>query len=123
MKILEMIQSGIITAEEGARLLSALDEDTRATQAKTHVKNVPFRMLKIKVDSADGDKVNIQIPVSFAKLALKSGKGFKIQGNDIGSMMQGMDMDQLLELIDSGAVGEIVNVQSADGDSVRIYIE
>jgi hypothetical protein len=77
-------------------------------------------MFKIKVLSADGDKVNVQIPLEFAKVALKSGKGFmkidQLEGMDL-------DIDMILEMIDSGSLGKIVDIESADGDIVEIIIE
>ena len=75
LRVLEMIQHKTITAAEGAELLKALDK------ADENLRPVPqqnaFKMLKIKVLSADGDKVNVQIPIEFAKVALKSGKGLR----------------------------------------------
>jgi len=118
LRVLEMIQNKTITAAEGADLLKALDK------ADDNLKPVPqknaFKMFKIKVLSADGDKVNVQIPIEFAKVALKSGKGYmKLdQINDLD-----LDIDAILEMIDKGMLGEIVNVESADGDFVKIVIE
>ena len=118
LRVLEMIQNKTITAAEGADLLKALDK------ADENLKPVPkknaFKMFKIKVLSADGDKVNVQIPVEFAKVALKSGKGYmKIdQIEDLD-----LDIEAILEMIDKGMLGELVNVESADGDLVKIVIE
>jgi hypothetical protein len=79
-------------------------------------KKVPFRMLKIFVDSNDGDVIKIQIPIEFAKL-LKTGKfNVNLQDADI-------DIDALIQMINTGVVGELVNVESADGDIVRIVVE
>lgn len=118
LRVLEMIQHKTITAAEGAELLKALDK------ADDNLKPAPlknaFKMLKIKVLSADGDKVNVQIPIEFAKVALKSGKGYmkldQIEDLDL-------DIDAILEMIDKGMLGEIVNIESADGDIVKIVIE
>ena len=118
LRVLEMIQNKTITAAEGAELLKALDK------ADENLKPVPqknaFKMFKIKVLSADGDKVNVQIPVEFAKVALKSGKGYmKIdQIEDLD-----LDIEAILDMIDKGMLGELVNVESADGDLVKIVIE
>ena len=118
LRILEMIEKKQITAAEGAELLKALDisEPTTAVQPKKDA----FKMFRIKVLSADGDKVNVQIPIEFAKVALTSGKGFmkvdQIEGLDL-------DVDMILEMIDSGTLGKIVDIESADGDIVEIVIE
>jgi len=118
LRILEMIQSKTITAAEGADLLKALDDADEKLQPMKR-KNA-FKMFKIKILSNDGDKVNVQIPVEFAKVALKSGKGtLKIDKlNDID-----LDVDAILEMVDSGMLGKIVDIQSADGDIVEIVIE
>lgn len=118
LRVLEMIQNKTITAAEGADLLKALDK------ADENLKPVPqknaFKMFKIKVLSADGDKVNVQIPIEFAKVALKSGKGF-MKVDQIEDL--DLDIDAILDMIDTGMLGEIVNVESADGDLVKIVIE
>ena len=77
-------------------------------------------MFKIKILSGDGDKVNVQIPVEFAKVALSSGKGFmkmdKLEEFDL-------DFEAILEMIETGMNGKLVDIESADGDIVEIVIE
>jgi len=118
LRILEMIANKTITASEGAELLKAVDANPSSELAKP--KKQAFKMFKIKVLSADGDKVNVQIPLEFAKVALKSGKGFmkidQLEGMDL-------DIDMILEMIDAGSLGKIVDIESADGDIVEIIIE
>ena len=118
LRILEMIESKTITAAEGADLLKAVDSNPSPELEKP--KKQAFKMFKIKVLSADGDKVNVQIPLEFARVALKSGKGFmkidQLDGMDI-------DLELILDMIDSGTLGKIVDVESADGDIVEIIIE
>lgn len=119
MKILEMLSKGIIKADEAEKLLAALEgskADEIFAEPVLNTKKAPFRMLKIFVDSNDGDVVKIQIPIEFAKL-LKTGKfNVNLQDADI-------DIDALIQMINTGVVGEIVNVESADGDVVRIVVE
>lgn len=119
LRILEMIEKKTITAAEGAELLKALDKSDSNTSVKRQDKT-SFKMFKIKVLSADGDKVNVQIPIEFAKIALKSGKGF-MKIDQIDNM--DLDLDFILEMIESGSLGKIVDIESADGDKVEIVIE
>ena len=118
LRILEMIENKTITAAEGADLLKALDQNETTSVIKP--KRDSLKMFKIKVLSADGDKVNVQIPIEFAKVALTSGKGFmkvdQIDGLDL-------DVEQILNMIDTGMLGKIVDIESADGDIVEIVIE
>ncbi len=119
LRILEMIENKTITAAEGAELLKALDKNEEKSPVVSRKRDA-FKMFKIKVLSGDGDKVNVQIPVEFAKVALTSGKGFmkvdQLEGLDL-------DFDQIIDMIDSGMLGKIVDIESADGDIVEIVIE
>lgn len=119
LRILEMIEKKIITAKEGVELLKSLDiNDEKVSIVKN--KKEAFKMFRVKVLSHDGDKVNVQIPLEFAKVALKSGKGFmkidQIQDIDL-------DFDLIIDMIEKGALGKIVDVESADGDKVEITID
>jgi len=115
LKILEMIQNKTITPKEGAELLKAIEEKNAPPAPKKEA----FRMFKIRVKSSDGDKVNVQIPLEFARMALKSKKGIP----KLDEVDADIDFDQLLDLIDSGTVGKLVDIESDDGDIVEIYIE
>lgn len=120
MKVLELLSKGIINSDDAEKLLAAIGgsekEQINAEVVTSNAKKTPFRMLKIFVDSNDGDNVRIQIPIEFAKL-LKSNKfNVNLSETDI-------DIDALLEMINAGVVGEIVSVDSADGDKVRIVVE
>ena len=123
LKILEMIQNKIITPTEGADLLNALDKDEKI-EAKAARKNA-FKMFKIRILSNDGDRVNVQIPLEFAKVALKSqnkrGKVMKL--DKLNDMNVDIDFDAILDLIESGTLGKIVDIESGDGDKVEIVIE
>jgi len=116
MKILELLSKKIISAEEAEKLLSSIGADEDDQVVPVQKKN-QFRMLKILVNSADGDNVNVQIPIEFAKL-LKSNKFANLNTGDLD-----LDIDQLIEMIQSGASGELVDIKSAEGDTVKIVVE
>lgn len=57
----------------------------------------------------------------------KSGLGaFKIdkleQASSIDFTKLGIDFDEVVELVENGAVGEIVNVVSQNGDIITVYV-
>ncbi len=117
LKILEMIEKNIISPKEGSELLKALDSKTE--EGVKIKKKEAFKMLKIRIKSSDGDKVNVTIPLEFAKIALRSKKGIpKLDQMDID-----FDFEELIGMIESGAEGKIVDIESDDGDIVEIYIE
>lgn len=122
MKILDLLSKGIIKPEDAEKLLAALGAGETPVYEADPVqvmpsKKAPFRMLRVYVDSADGDKVRIQLPIEFAKL-LKSGK-FNIDAIEDFDI----DIDSLIQMINAGVVGELVNVESADGDIIKIVVE
>jgi hypothetical protein len=122
MKILDLLSKGIIKPEDAEKLLTALGAGEAPVYEADPVqvmpsKKAPFRMLRVYVDSADGDKVRIQLPIEFAKL-LKSGK-FNIDAIEDFDI----DIDSLIQMINAGVVGELVNVESADGDIIKIVVE
>lgn len=109
LKILEMIAQGKITPEQGADLLGALDAEV--------VSSGPARWLYIRVSEPDIDKVhvNIRIPVSWASKALKFVKRFT---RDVE-----IDMDEISTAIQSGEPGEIIQVDTDDGQLIEIWME
>jgi len=123
LTVLRQIQNEEITAEEGAKLLEALDhpstKEIQTQKAVHNVKNIG-KLFRIKVLSSDGDRVNVQIPLAFAKIALSKGSGFL--SKNIHSDVD-IDVAMLLEMLDQGNIGKLVDIVSADGDSVEIVIE
>ncbi len=119
LKILEMIQNKTITPKEGADLLSALDEKNESLKPP---KKQAFKMFKIRIKSADGDKVNVQIPLEFAKVALASKKGIP-KLDKINEMDVDIDFNMILDMIEAGTDGKIVDIESNDGDIIEIVIE
>ncbi len=120
LKILEMIEQGTISPQEGSELLKAV-EDTPSKDIAP--KKEAFKMFKIRILSNDGDKVNIQIPLEFAKIALKNKKGIPKLNDKLNHMDVDLDFDQIVDMIEAGTRGKIVDIQSNDGDIVEIVIE
>jgi hypothetical protein len=120
MKILEMIENGVLTPEAGAKLIEAV-EKAEPIKNQLKAKKKQHQMLKVQVLSADGDNVNIQLPIEFARVALQSSKGSLIKNEKLDQY--NIDFDNLLEMIDQGYIGSLVDITSADGDIVKIFVE
>ncbi len=117
LQILQMLKDGIITAEEAERLLDALSDDSVVVETlPTVTPKAKFRMIKIRIESKDNEKVRMQIPVEFAKVL----KHQKFGTNKLGDL--DIDVDSLIKMIDEGMLGEIVNIEGDDG-IVKIYVE
>ena len=84
-------------------------------------KDIKDMMLRIVVDSADGDRVRVNLPMALVQVALEMGMEMpQISGN---GALKNIDLAQILELVRQGAIGNLVEVESSDGDVVRIYVE
>lgn len=122
MQILEMLKDGLITAEEADKLLRAMDVNKQEVKS---LKQDKTRMLRVDINSAEGDKVHVKVPTSILKFATskKLIGNIKVDGVDKDFLENAIDIEQILEMVDSGVLGEIVNIESAQGDIVKIYIE
>ncbi len=78
-------------------------------------------MMHIYVDSAEGDKVRVNLPLMLVKVCLELGMEMpQISGNDA---LKGIDLGKVMELAERGLMGKLVEVESADGDTVVITVE
>lgn len=78
-------------------------------------------IMRIKVLSSDGDRVNVNLPMALVKMGLESGMLDSMLGKN--ENLKGIDFDSLLLMVEKGAIGKLVEVQSADGDLVDITVE
>lgn len=84
-------------------------------------RDIKDMLLRIIVDSADGDKVRVNLPMALVQVAMEMGMEMpQLSGNDA---LKNIDLAQILELVRHGAIGNLVEVESADGDTVRIFVE
>ena len=84
-------------------------------------KDLNKMLLKILVNSSDGDIVKVNLPLSLVKVGLEIGMQLpQISGNDA---LKNIDFNAILLAAESGVIGKLVEVKSADGDNVEIVIE
>ena len=84
-------------------------------------KNTDDMVLRVRVDSKAGDKVTVNLPMKLVKLGILMGINMpQVNGNEA---LKDIDFEEIIRLVDEGLVGEIVTVESADGDHVRVFVE
>ncbi len=108
-----------VTVDE---LLSGKTEEVSTVKVlpEEERKNIKDMMLRIVVDSNDGAKVRVNLPMAIVQIAVDCGMGMpQVSGNDA---LKNIDWDQIMNLISQGVVGNLVEVE-ADGDIVRIFVE
>jgi len=120
IRILRLVAEGKATPEEAERLLSAVGKE-----AVVPAKGTP-RYLRVTVDSSDGDKVNIRVPLALVRAGMKfsalvprdAREQMEEKGIDLGAL-SAMDTEELIQ-----ALQELeVNVDSHDGDVVKVFCE
>jgi hypothetical protein len=116
MKILKMIEEGKVSAEEGAKLLSAV---TSANRPSGSLSASGAKWLRVRVTEIDTgrSKATVQIPINLLDAGMKIGAHFAPE-------IDGVNMDQLMEALRSGVTGKIIDVtDDEDGEHVEIYVE
>ena len=105
-----------------------LDELMRGEREKevqmipeTERKDPSKLIMRIRILSSDGDKVNVNLPMSLVKMGLESGMLDSMIGKN--ENLKGIDFDSLLLMVEKGAIGKLVEVESADGDLIDITVE
>ena len=84
-------------------------------------KSVDQMMLKVVIDSGDGDKVRLNLPLSLIKTGMEIGMSMpEINGK---AALNGIDLEKVMKLVDQGLVGKLIEIESADGDHVEIFVE
>ena len=85
-------------------------------------KNIDELVLRIKINSVAGDKIRVNLPVGLIR-ALSS-SGLVVTGS-LGNSdaLKDIDWEKILQLVENGTVGKIVEMESKDGDTVEIVVE
>lgn len=103
-------------------LLSGEKEPVAMVVPEDKRKDINQMMMYVKVNSVAGDKVNVNLPLSLFKAIIESGASMGSMGIDIDGV-KNIDFAKIFNLIDKGVIGKLVEVRSANGDTVEIYVE
>lgn len=115
LRILKMIESGQVSAEEGSQLIEALGEPARERPRAS----APPRTLRVRVTNlvTRRQTINVTIPVSLVGIGLKLGAR-------LAPRMAEANIEEIMRAIDSGSLGRIFEMQDLDeGERVEIFVE
>lgn len=121
MRVLRLIEEGKISAEEGARLLRALDKSgagSKKGKARQSAPDSGGRRMRLRVvDGATGKtRVDMTIPLGLVSMGLAVGARFVPDVADL-------DIGHLQDALRSGASGKILEVVDEEGEVVEIFVE
>lgn len=123
LKVLKMVEEGKVKSEEALKLIEAMgvEEEMEPRERKPSI-------LRVKVEDEDGTKVNVNVPLKLAKIALKLiPKGIlgklKIGDLELQPELERIDPDELISALSEVPEGKIVEVKEPGGTLVEIMVE
>lgn len=81
-------------------------------------KDLQDLFLKIVMESADGHNMRVNLPMVMVQTAINA--GMVINGN---IELNSIGLDQVIALAEQGAVGKLVEMESPDGNMIRVFVE
>jgi hypothetical protein len=108
-----MIREGKITADEGSRLLNALNAGAKRSAQPAREP----RWLRVRVtDQTSGKaKVNVNLPMSLVQVAIRMGAKFVPSNAEF-------DAATVMDAIKSGSMGKIYDAEDG-GEHVEVWVE
>ncbi len=119
MQILKMVAEGKISAEEGAKLLAALEPERKKEPPPPLGGPSAPRWFRVRVTDMESgkNKVSVNLPMSLVDVGARMGARFAPE-------LEGVDFHDIIEQIKSGAQGKIIEVEDTEGgERVEIYVE
>ena len=123
-KIIDMIANGKISADEGAKLLFALNRKPKNFRTG---KRIVFQIIQ---EGKSKPKVNIAIPIKLAKIGMHFiPKEAKINAS-LGSSkfdLSSIDWKEIIEMASAGEIGDLFYLEIEEEDetptTIRIFVE
>ncbi|MEW9052695.1 MAG: hypothetical protein AB2392_16150 [Neobacillus sp.] len=116
-----MVQEGKIDSEKASEIIEVLQKKEETTVVKSN--QYLNKMLKVRIVSQENDNVSINLPIKLVKAVLKAGHSIASSIPDSQKYVKDINIDLIMEAIESELDGQIVDIKSANGDTVAIVIE
>jgi DUF4097 and DUF4098 domain-containing protein YvlB len=123
-RVLTMVQEGKIDADKGSELIQVLKEKEE-TGNKLLEKPTKYldKTLKIRVVSAENDNVTVNLPIKLVKAVLVAGHSIAASIPQSEKYVKDVDISLIMEAIENELDGQIVDIKSANGDTVSVIID
>lgn len=123
-RVLTMVQEGKIDADKGSELIQVLKEKEE-TGNKLFEKPTKYldKTLKIRVVSAENDNVTVNLPIKLVKAVLMAGHSIAASIPQSEKYVKDIDISLIIEAIENELDGQIVDIKSANGDTVSVIID
>lgn len=99
-------------------------KETAAAQLIPEVQVDTSKMiLRIRVNSNDGDKISVNLPVALIEMVVNNEQLMASVTGDKGDILKNIDFKQILKMVSMGVIGKLVEVESSDGSTIEVYVE
>ena len=122
-KVLTMVQEGKIDADNGAQLIQVLKEKDGVVNKLEKPAKYLDKTLKLRVVSAENDNVTVNLPIKLVKAVLMAGHSIAASIPQSEKYVKDIDLRLLIEAIENELDGQIVDIKSANGDTVSVIID
>ncbi|WP_144789019.1 SHOCT-like domain-containing protein [Lysinibacillus fusiformis] len=123
-RVLTMVQEGKIDAEKGSELIQVLqDKDDAGNKLLDKPAKYSDKTLKVRIVSTENDNVTVNLPIKLVKIVLLAGHSIAASIPQSEKYVKDLDINLIMEAIENELDGQIVDIKSANGDSVSVYIE
>lgn len=115
-QILSMIQDGQITAEEGGRLMSALETAERRSASPQEPEEAADQ-IRIQISDLDTgkQKVNFSIPLSMVNIGVKLGARLSLEE---------VKLEDFMAAAQAGVTGKIAEMRDEEGrERIEVFLE
>lgn len=122
VKILKMVETGVITAEEGQKLIQTIQKSQKNIARQNP--NIIGRFLRLdilSVQSGENTNIEIKFPLNLARAILKMGIVQKQLTDKVGEKVD-LDVEKILSLIDSEINGDLMILNTKES-KIKIWIE
>ncbi|MGD1993829.1 MAG: hypothetical protein PVI59_11600 [Anaerolineae bacterium] len=116
-QILRMIQDGQITAEEGGRLMAALESVERKGSPSSPERGEAPDQIRIQISDLDTgkQKVNFSMPLSMVNIGIKLGARLA---------MEEVKLEDFIAAAQEGVTGKIAEMRDEEGrERVEVFLE
>ncbi|WP_057913210.1 SHOCT-like domain-containing protein [Peribacillus muralis] len=123
-RVLTMVQEGKIDADKGSELIQLLKEkEITGNSTVEKPKKYLDKTLKIRVVSVENDNVMVNLPIKLVKVALLAGHSIAASIPQSEKYVKDIDISLIIEAIENELDGQIVDIKSANGDTVSVIID
>ena len=104
-------------------LLSGKKDETPIVRVlpENERKEIKDMMLRIVLKSANRESMRVNIPLSIVEVVINSGLDMsQVSGN---GALKNIDFNMIFNMVKQGAIGNLVEMESADGDTIQVFVE